>query len=463
MQERTNVIRSVFTEWTVGDLEDALEALENLPEAYKYAATSAIIWRSDFLTHDQRIQLAERIGPNDPWIHGTVTSIRAEAASTDPRSAFYDHLSDKVHSQRNYAELYGIVTHWIERDGVAILREIHDALDNADARRSVMQGLIWNAITTKSATPIEVLNVLSDLPNNRDARQTLEHLFRSWASLEPKQSFEASLKFADKRLTHQFRSSLLRTWASKDAEGLLSEVSSLPSEYRNTAVINSLGKMSRDDPEAATRYARNLGSLGLRSQAREAIIREWSEVDAKSAFEWFMNDSFNDEAKENYSIFWRAFSSYLDQNFESAERYADEYQGEFKNRLIEAVARYLSDRDPDRAIEYLPKVRRSARGSLRFSIGMEIAESRPIEALEYGETLHEERHDQYYNQLLGKWARRDFFSLHENIRRVPSAYQGHAARYLLGVNEDKSYLSAREVRTLEDIVATAPPIVPRGE
>lgn len=326
-----------------------------------------------------------------------------------------------------------------------------------------MQGLIWNAITTKLATPIEILNVVSELPNNQHDRQTIEHVFRSWANFDPKQSFETSLEFTDQRLTHMFRSSILRKWASKDPYGLLTEASSLPREYRNTAVINALGQMSRDAPEAAIRYARNLDSQGLRSQARDAIIREWSEVDAKSAFEWFMNDSFNDDAKENYTIFWRAFSSYLDQNFESAERYADEYQGELKNQLIESVARYLSDEDPDRAIEYLPNVRVGARESIRFSIGLEIAESRPIDALDFGTTVSEDRHDQYYGRLLRRWARRDFFSLHENIHRVPSAYKGHAARDLLRVNEDESYLSAREVRSLENIVASAPPVVPQGE
>ncbi|MCY4127797.1 MAG: hypothetical protein OXG15_01015 [Gammaproteobacteria bacterium] len=463
VQERSTLIRSIFNEWTFGDLEAAVVALDDLPQHYKPSAASAIMWRSDFLSRDQRVQLAEQIGLDEAWTNRTVASIRHESAKADPRSAFYDQIRDVPHTQENYAELSGIVLHWLERDGVAILLEIHEALDNSRARVSVLQGLIWNAISTNTATPTEILNVVSDLPNKQDAWQTTEYVFRSWATFDPKKSFEASFEFTDPLVTRACRSSILRAWASKDADGLLTEASSFPFEYRNTAVIIALGRMSRDAPEAAIRHARNLDTHGLRSQAREAIIREWSEVDAKSAFEWFMNDSFNDDARDDYSIFWRVFTSYLGQDFESAQRYAEAYDGELKHRVTEAVARYLIDTDLERAMEYLPKVRVSARGSLQYAIGQEMAESRPLEALDYGATIHKERHDQYYGQLLGRWANRDFFSLHQNIQKVPHAYRGHAARDLLRINKHKSYLSTRDVRTLEDIVASAPPIVPQGE
>lgn len=96
--ERSNVIRSIFVEWTGNDLNSVVAALDDLPEQYKYSAASAIIWRSDFLPNDQRIQLAEQIGPNDAWTHSTVTSIRAEEAKVDPRGAFYDHIGDHSHT-----------------------------------------------------------------------------------------------------------------------------------------------------------------------------------------------------------------------------------------------------------------------------------------------------------------------------------------------------------------------------
>ena len=462
-QEKSNLVRAIFNEWTLSDLEAAVAAIEGLPEQFRFSAASAMMWRSDFLSVDQRIQLAQQIGPNDTWIANTVATIRSEASNVDPRRSFYEHVRDPIQTQERNIELHTILLNWIESEGAAILSEVNESLDNPNTRKPVLSSLIWNAISTKLVTPSSVLAVVSEFPNTQDAKQATENAFRSWSYLDPRASFEASLDFGDQLITHEFRSSLLQSWAAKDADGLLTEASLLPHEYRNTAVIKALGQMSRSTPEAAIRSARNLDTLGLRIQARDEIVREWSSVDGKSAFEWLMNDGFNRDAEPDYSIWSRAFSSYLDQDFESAQRYAESYQGELKDRLIERIGWYLAESDPDRAIEYLPKMRRvSQRMKLRFAIGLEMAETRPIEALEFGATV-KELQDQYYERLLGRWANRDFFALHANIQRVPIAYQGHAARYSLRINEESNYLNARDVRALEAIVASAPPIVPRGE
>lgn len=460
--ERSNLVRSIFNEWTVGNLNAAAAAIRNLPQEYKLSAAEAVIWRSDFLPTDKRIQLARQFGLSEAWITGTVASIRSDASKDDPKRSFYDHIRDTTETPERNIELADIAEHWFEIEGAEVLSEIHESLDNRHTRNFIIRNLIWRGIGTEAATPTSILNVVTGFSNQQDAKQAVEVAFRAWSRFDPKESFETSLEFSDQFVSHDLRSSLLQFWASTDAEGLLDEASSLPRTFRNTAIIEALGRISHDTPATAIQYARNLDTYGLRRQASEEIIREWSAVDAKSAFEWLMNDSFNDDARSEYSIWRRAFSSYLDQDFNSAERYAEKYQGELKNQFIEAVARHLVESDLERAIEYVPRVRESMRWSIHFDIGQEMAKARPIEALAYGENLHKERHDQYYGRLLSRWARRDFFSLHENIHRVPSAYQGHAARALLHVNGSTDYLSAPQVRALETIVA-AHPIVPSGE
>ncbi|MCY4094577.1 MAG: hypothetical protein OXG05_05540, partial [Gammaproteobacteria bacterium] len=210
MQERSNLVRSIFNEWTVGDLDAAVAAIEDLPDPYKFSAASAIMWRSDFLSPEQRIQLAQQIGPNEDWIANTVASIRSEASQVDPRSAFYDSIRDNTtNSQAHYRELLGIVRHWFELEGVAILPEINDSLDNRNLRRSVLSALIWNAMATDTATPNEVLDIVAEFPNPRDAKESIQHVFRSWTNMDPEQSFEASFDFGNEFIDLDFRRSLL--------------------------------------------------------------------------------------------------------------------------------------------------------------------------------------------------------------------------------------------------------------
>ena len=151
LHEKSNLVRSIFNEWTLSDLEAAATAVEDLPEQFKFSAASAMMWRSDFLSVDQRIQLAEWIGPHDTWIANTIANIRSEASKVDPRRSFYEHIRDPTQSQDRNIELHTILLHWIELEGAAILSEIHASLDNPNTRKPVLSSLIWNAISTKTS------------------------------------------------------------------------------------------------------------------------------------------------------------------------------------------------------------------------------------------------------------------------------------------------------------------------
>ena len=128
------------------------------------------MWRSDFLSTDQRTQLAEQIGPNDNWIASTVATIRSEASKVDPRQVVLrTHSRPKSKRKKETIELHTILLNWIELEGAAILSEVHASLDNPNTRKPVLSSLIWNAISIKLVTPSSVLTVVSDFPNKQDA------------------------------------------------------------------------------------------------------------------------------------------------------------------------------------------------------------------------------------------------------------------------------------------------------
>lgn len=459
MQEKSNVIRSIFNEWTVGDLDAAAVAAANLPQQYKFSAASAIMWRSDFLSSDERAELAHLIGPNDAWIDNAIASIRSDEAKVDPRSAFYDHIRNAAHTQKHYTELFGIVRHWFERDGAAILPELHESLENPTARRFVLQNLIWNAIATKTATPVEILNVVAELPKQQDARQAMEHVFRSWTNLDPKQSFEASLEFTGPLVTHDFRTSMLRIWATKDFEGLLSEASSLPPEYQDAAVVQALGRMSINAPQEAIHHARNLDTHARRISARDEIVAQWSNADAKSAFEWLMHDGFSENDESVPSIWRQTFSKYIEQNFDAAEAYASTYEGALKDQLMEKVGSHLIRSDIDKAIDFLPNVKGKWHTFLQNDIGRELARQNPNRALKFGETVPASQRDEYYVAMINAWVDEDVADLYDNIQRVPETHQSFAAERALYRNENRQYLSERQIKRLESMVTTEEMVV----
>ena len=453
LQEKSNIVRSVFNEWTLGNLEEAVAAIEDLPPQFKFSAASAVMWRSDFLSTDQRIQLAEQIGPNDSWIANTVASIRSEASKVDPRTAFYERVRETPHTQEHYAELLGIVRHWFELEGVSVLTEINDSIDNRNMRRSVLNALIWNAIASNTATPNEVLNVVAEFPNRQEAKESMQNVFRSWTNLDPKQAFEASLEVEDLFINRDFRKSLLQMWAAKDADGLLTEATSLTREYQDIAVLAALGHLSRKSPEDAIRIARGLDTSELRIRARDEIVGQWSSVDGKAAFEWLINDGRSVGDQNETTIIHRAFAAYIHQDFESARRFASGYRGEQKTQLVGQIARHLIYSDLEQAIDYMSNVvDETSRVELQFEIGRELIELDPFEAISYGENVEKSHRDSYYHGVVWDWAYNDFTALHKNIHRVPREYRSHAADALLQRNKDNKNLSERDIRELESMV-----------
>ena len=455
MQERSNLVRSIFNEWTVGDLDAAVAAIEELPDPYKFAAASAVMWRSDFLSPEQRIQLAQQIGPNEDWIANTVASIRSDASKVDPRSAFYDSIRDNTtNSQAHYRELLGIVRHWFELEGVEILPEINDSLDNRNLRRSVLSALIWNAIATDTATPNEVLDIVAEFSNPRDAKESIQHVFRSWINMDPEQSFEASFDFGNEFIDLDFRRSLLQMWAAKDANGLLDEATSLRREYQDIAVVTALGQLSRRSPDEAIRIARRLDARELRTQARDEIVKQWSSVNAKAAFEWMIDEGLSVGDESDSSILHQVFSAYLSQDFDSAQNFVGDYEGEVKAQLVEVVARRLIHSDLDRGIDYVSNVTdEDSRAELQSNIGRQLIEVDPREALRYAERVDQRHRRDYYSSILWRWAYEDYASLYENLERVPREYRSIAAEALLRRGSGAEQLSEREIQKLKSMAS----------
>lgn len=449
MQEKSIVLHAIFNEWTVRDVSGAVSALTNLPQQFRFSAAAAVLARSDFLDTQQRIQLVQQIGLNETWVENAVASIRSDAARGDPQNAFYNLIREQRLSQDHYAELFGIVRHWFELDGIAILPEIHESLPNKDARKYVLEGLVRHAIGTKLAEPETVLSAVAEIPNNREAKQAIEYALRSWSNYEPKQAFQASIGFSDQLVTPHFRTTLMQIWANNDPEGLFAEASGLPEIYRDTAVIKALGQMSTDTPDGAIRYARGLETRPLRILARDEILTQWSSFDAKSAFEWLMSDGFDGSHRRSPSIWREIFAKYLEQDLEAAKTFAENYKGTIRNHLIANVARKLIYVDIDRAIAYVPNVEDWRQGLLREEIGRRIVLRDQNRAMTYGMSIEERAQRRYFESVINEWAYRDLVDLTENIQLVPPKFRPIAAKEILGWNEEKGYLSDHQITRLE--------------
>ena len=451
-QEKGNLIWWIFNEWSVSDLDAAVTALHELPQEFRRSASMATMWRHDHLSAEEREDLARRIGPTDSWVDGMVNSIRDELIKTDPRKAYYDLLAD---SERNSSQTFDVTEaakYWIEADGIAVLAEIRDSLKSAGARTSVLRNLIWNVFNEDLATPSSVLQEVSKFPSQQEARELTHAVFQAWANSNPKSSFEASLEYDDQLISDRLQMNLLRSWANDEPEELYEEAMTLPVQFQAFAIAASLRSISRDSSEEAIRLARNLDSSALRTSARDAIVSGWRSNDPKSAFEWLMNNSLDVQSPRDKTLWQHTFSMYLDEDYGSARKYVDAYEGEFRDSLVVATAEHLLDLDVERAIDYIKTAGKEISESLAHEVAFSLSEYDPMEALSFGETLEERLRKDYYESVIYSWADDDFIGLFDNIYEFPSKYQSLVAKRLLEFDARTYRLSELEVKKLESMI-----------
>ena len=450
-QIRRNLVWRIFNNWTVSDLDAASIAIHDLPDEFKTQAADAIMWRSDTLSIGQSNELARRIGPSESWIDQIVDSNRRETLRTDPRKAFYDRIRNTPHSFERESELSEIAGYWFQTEGASAIPQIYDSLGRADERRSVLRSLIGSINEPDNDTVASVLQMISQFPNQREAKEATNAVFQHWSNSDPKASFEAALQFDDQLVPDSLRSILIRHWASRDAEGLLEEAPTFPRQLQSTAVAAALSELSLETPQTAIQLARKLGTRALRTSARNAIVERWRIYDPKSAFEWLMNNDLDVNVPRD-KLLWRyTFSSYLDQDYASARSYVDQYEGEFKAQLVEATSEHLFKLDLKLAVDYMKSLDSEIRSSFLDQFGYSFGEHDPMGALSYGETLEQHQQEAYYQNVLHGWSFHNFSSLLDNIHQVPHKYQSFAARRLLDENAYMHYLTDQELKKLESI------------
>ena len=449
--DQYEIVSSIFNEWIVSDLDGAVAAINEFPQAVKEIGASAMMPRLDHLPSEERIELARAIGPNDSWIEYTVDRIRLESFKNDPRKAYFDLLRDTSRINEQTRELAEVAQYWIELEGIAVFRELYDSIESANVRRNVLDGAIRSAIRNKTATPTSLLHVLSELPKNQEARNATETTFRAWAYLDPKASFDAALESDNQLVSDSFRKDLLFIWAWRDASGLYQEAMTFPRQFKSEAVAKALEQISRDSPHEAIQLARNLDSRALRTSARDAIVQGWRFTDPKSAFEWLMNNELDVHEHADSALWHSTFNGYLDQDYSAARTYVDQYEGEFKALLVEATAEHLLRSDLNLAIDYISNINSKISASLLSQIADSLVEFDPIKALSFGKAVEEDQRDIYYQNLLYSWALDDFIGLFQNIHRVPHEYRSLGVERLLFFNAQNHYLSESEVKKLESM------------
>lgn len=352
------LISRIFQEWSLADLDDAIEQSANLDDQYRRHAILGILYTKQSLSDRELRALARRAGDENVAFEfiarSKIETLRADHESTWNRYvAEYRTELDNLTSEQ--ITLFANLAHtWFEQDGIEVVAKIEDSMNDPRATGSVLNALA--AILTRSDHQ-SALKVALRSPGSL-SRFYVWRVAEEWGKSDPKAAIDAALAADSTSLKNSLLDHVLTGWASSDPHGLLSEIAGLPEDIRGPSLEKALVSIAQTEPQSAIAYLGDVSTRKSKNKIAEAIAVNWALQDLAAALAWIRSETriVNIQSRLVSSVFRELTNVDAEHAFQAAQ--AQPLEG--SNVGIEVqVLSWLPYIDPDLAVSLLEDVERN--------------------------------------------------------------------------------------------------------
>ncbi|MCY3885570.1 MAG: hypothetical protein OXG24_11730 [Gammaproteobacteria bacterium] len=445
--EQNVFVRLIFEEWSLGDLDSAVNHASTLDKDKKMAALGGIMSVRDDLSEEQIREIAKRLGIND--IDFIALASAASLNEAEPPEVEWEMLVNDEQSDLSQIEsLIRTAEAWIERDGLDAIGQIYSMTTDWQILMPVLSSALDTIIRKDPETAYE-----NALGLDFDTGEFIvRSIVQSWSTVDPKAAFDAVSSLELNSLRLQLQDSVIRTWGRKDPNDLLNAIEQLPESVKFLGREHAIVSLSRSAPKEAARLlgTLNVGRNGL-SIAR-AIATNWSDQDPQAALDWVQTAP---EAIEmQHTLLAVVLENLAKRDPNTAMDIALKQPLEPNQIGLEAsVIFHLSGSDVQKAVETLSRVREGkTKQAAYITVGSQLIRNGEVQqALQLASQLHEAQRENYFTALIGSWAMSQPDELFERLNDLPNkTIRSHAASSLITINRFRKALSDDQIESLED-------------
>lgn len=355
---KQRLVSLIFREWSLANLNETIEHAEILDEEIKESAVAGILYTNEHLTDRRLRELARRIGHEDAAIDFIAQS-KIDAFRDDPESAWNAFLAEYKPDLNNLTNGQGAIlgqlaTSWLEKDGIDVLSQIENSLDDRTVYRSLVP--ILASLLSESSPQLALAVAIRS--SDHASRYWATNVTENWAKRDPRATLNAVLEIESPSLRDKLLDHALIGWASSDPNGLLREIASLPQEIRARSLEKALISLAQTEPQAVIGYLDEISTRKSMNAVAEAIAVNWARQDLEASLTWIRSDSHTTKIRPDLfkSVFRELANEDPSQAFISAlAQPLDE-----SNVGLEAeVVSWVSYRDPDLAVSMLEDIERN--------------------------------------------------------------------------------------------------------
>ena len=358
-----HVLKAIFREWSLKDLNQAVEQARNLDLESRNAVVEIMLQTREDLPAQQRRKFARQLNSE-----GLAIEVMERDSGTlpiqDPQrewTAFVRENAEGVvfPDDNQLRTMAQIARAWVLNDGVGAFDKLMESLPNQSTLREIAESVVQEFANRDPRQAFDLAVHVRSLGVVGTTRLAIA----TWSGKDPLAALEAVSTLESKYLREKLQDELLQSWARNDARDLLNHASGLPEQMRPLARKSALVSLAYGSPQEAAQMIGQIEDRETLDEVANVIAMSWSRSDISSAFNWLENEARVAHNKEALKV--TALNGLASIDPQQALRVALDQP--LNKRGIGPEAKIIfaiAFRDLDTAVSLLPQVRE---GNTRIS------------------------------------------------------------------------------------------------
>ena len=422
---RNSLTSVVFQEWSVEDLDEAIDQASGLQEEDRRFALEGILLSRTDLSGSLLNDVIRRLGGEQTLADRQSLSLAGEAID-DPHKAWSEFLA-----------VHGGDVETLSSAQRVLLNHILDSwVDRGDS------GELANAV-----------NLSLDSDGHTDS--AIQLLLETWVESDPSIALSATLGIDNEETRRRMQEAIVSPWVKLNPQAVLDGMALIPDELQDWSKKEALVAVSVSTPSEAVKRLSIISDSDTKSLAARDIATNWAKLDPEAARDWVHSDP---ELKDlQWGLMYRVVMEVSKVNPEKAFEWAleepvlERRQGE---GLEQWVINFLASQGKfGDAIRLAARARdiHNREGSYVW-IGNElIRRGKSGEAWELLEKLPERLQGVYATQVAANWVRAEPDTAMERFASLPSQeLKETLAHSLYTENQMHHWFTKEQLRSLKE-------------
>lgn len=432
--ERSKLIRSIFQEWSLVNLEEAVSVAIGLDVQGKTAAVEGIVGTRDDLNQDALLDIAQELDSSDIAIE-LFTAVSARQEITDPDTAWGSFLTDYGSNLDNLStaqlQLFeSIGDSLLKKYGTHTIRKVEQTLDGHESRTMILGEFLDLLALDDPGLAFELAIKL----DHEDDQMIVGTRVLRWTDTDPIAVLDAIVAVEDyphkEFLVMGFNLSLT---TDRYASQVLERIRTFSQKTDPELIGNMVYALTQSSPENAATYLDLIENDVRKLELSSNIAESWARRDIRGALDWVQHAE--ETAEHRYTLQEIVLGEYAYQDSSQALQTAldlplNESSIGVEATVIETVAKF----DLPTALSMLPKTRNSeTKTQVGIVLGSALIEhGQPMVAFDLVNELPESAKPNYIEVVTKTWAAVDPSGMYADLEELPSTeYKAKAATSLL--------------------------------